>query len=557
MDTSYAIKVFDLSSNLIDMPADSFDIDVETLINGGSGSGYMTFPRAFNQIGAIGNGYRFQLYLPGQTDPWYDGRVTKIERTQRSTRADAKAYLEGWMTALNYNVVSEIITPGVQSNGVDNGQMDAGAYLTHLANTYLPAPPNQVPVTFGFSGANPVGLNLDRMQFDAVGMANVVDDVVKAILDNNAAVWEWLVSGTAAGAINFVWRAEQNPNIVGSASFANLFMSDVDQYQIVDDFTTMINLITAYGGKDPVTGMTVWGPYQNSSSISTYGVRQGKITRPSAVSQAQLNLFAKAYLQQYAFPIKSGSFRALVPDPTLTAGKWVQIFESPGNVQQLKLLRVNVKANKQRIEQICYVGLPLPAAEKLAQGPDPSGAYNSSRLGAKTPTDLRFSTDQVLGGINPIWTSTGGLPRIITYLAGVARIGNATITFPQTTISIGANGAYSIVLASDGTLSAQPASVAAQPGQIVLDDFTIVSGKVAGWWARAPRGGADASTGQNYQASIPPIAVDVTVTSATTTTGGGVAQITVSWTSGTIFWPDGSITAISSGSKQYLSLIHI
>lgn len=554
----YQLKIFDKANNLIDVPADAIDIDLETTINGGSGSGYISFPRQFFQIGAIGDGYRVQLYLPSQVNSqtmalWYDGRITKIDRYMAyATRADVKAYVEGWMTACDFSIVSEIITPGVQSNGINNGQLDAGDYLVHLAQTYLPAPPQQVPVAFGYSGPDPIGLNLDAMQFDGAPLGAVFDDVIKSLLDNQNNVYEWLVVGSPTGAINLIWRPEQNPNTISSAAFLVLDYTKFDQYQIVDDFTRVINQVVAYGGKDPTTGMTVWGAYSNSTSIALYGLRQGKISKPTAISQTQINYFATAYLNEYAFPQQSGGFRLLAPDARATAGQWVQIQETPAFRRQMKLLRVNVKIKGQRVEQFCYVGLPLPSAEHLAQGPDPTGSYNSARLGA-TDTARRTDTDSVLSGMVPTWV---GGSNVVTYSAGVVQLGGQTYFWSVGNIALN-NGSWSIVLTTAATglvITAMPASVAQRYGHLVLDDFNVVGGSIIGWRARAPRGSnSDTSTGQIYQASIPPLAVGVTVTSSASTTAG-VSTITVSWTAGTIFWPNGTTTALAAGSSTFTGL---
>jgi hypothetical protein len=406
----YILKIFDRNNKLVDNPPDLIYAELETTTNGGSGTGYLQFARPMFDIGALDQGFRVQLFIPDPvtgifpTDPWYDGRITKFDRLQQTTRGDIKAYVEGWMTALNFAIISEIITPGVQSNGVDNGQLDAGQYLTHLALTYLPAPPAQIPVGISFTGPNPLGINLDHLQFDGEGLASVFNDVITALVNEADGLYEWLVTGHGDGSISLVWRQDQNPNIVGTASFVTLFADeDMDQYEPIDDYTRIINTIVAYGGIDPTTGLTVWSPFTDSSSISSFGVRQGKLSVSTALTKAQLEMYALAYLNQYAFPETTGQFRLLRPDPKITAGQWIEIWETPNFVRQCKLTRVQlrIEQGRQRIEQWCYIGIPVPAVEKLAQSPDPQGSFHSAR--ANYTKSFGVTGDFVIQGITPTW----------------------------------------------------------------------------------------------------------------------------------------------------------
>jgi hypothetical protein len=635
MISGVKVKVSDRSGNLQDLPGDIIDLNVETVCNGGSGTGYLTFARPFSNIGAIDHDYRTQIWIPNPdgtwpTDPFYDGRVMKVDRQQLATAGRIKAYVEGWFTALNYGIVTATVTPGVQPNGIDNGQQDAGALINLFAGLYSPA----TPVAFGTSGPTTIGVNVGQLQWDGAGLAQVINDITQSILDSNNSLYDWFVVGKADKSITVTWGPEQNPNIVGTANWLTLFQTDIDQYQIVDDFSRIINMIVAYGGMDPFTQQTVWNPYSNSGSIATYTLRQAKKSWTTATNLTQLSQLATAFLQRFGLPQSAGQFRILKPTPVATAGQWVQVFETPTVKRQMKITRVELRVNKQRVEQICTVGIPLPAVEQLAQGPDPTGSYNAGRTSSVKPASL--TQDSILGGVLPSWPAGG---QNVSYSLGVARIGGTTLNVngkqttavnhvggypgsgsPQTitvntmnpipTVGTGvlvdvgaqletvyptsftattmtgifakahANGAQIIVLQAtlnlpNGTTTTyldgagfihpiaidpfqgMPIPISAQPGQIALDDFTVLNGKITGWRPRAPRGGFDASSPLNLQASVNPFATNSNVTSSATTTiggGPGSSTVTVSWSSFTVYNPDGSSIAVAGGSTVYASL---
>ena len=492
------IMVFDTSDNLVDVPADGFEFEVEQVVNGGASTGYIIFPRQYYDIGNIDDGYRVQIYLPDSAQPYWDGRVVKIDRLNKDTRADMRADLEGWMTALDYAIVSEILTPGVQANGVDNGQMDAGTYLTHLASTYLPSPPAQVPVTIGYVGESTIGLNLDSLQFDGEGLSSCINDVITQLFDDVNGIWEWFVVGYADKTINLVWRPEQDPNVQASASWLTLFMTDLDQYQVVTDYTRIKNMLVAYGGKDPSTGLTLWGPYTNSASIADHGLRQAKTTFSTAVSQQTLNQFATAWLAIYADPEDLGQFRLLKPTARATAGQWLQIWETPGFLREGKITRVQLRAQQgqNRIEQWVYFGTPLPSVEALSQGTDPNGSFHSARLGATAPTSS--ANDAILSGVTPNWT-TGSTT--VNYSAGVARLNGITHSIPAISVTLSPGGNSTVLMLDaygNPEIVVEVASVAQGTNMVVLDDFCLVGGNISGWWPR----GSNAHTTLDTQGNI-------------------------------------------------------
>src|ERR1700685_2880182 len=87
---NWLLQVFDADGTLLDIPqADVESIQVQKVLNGGSGEGTITFRRPFNDIGAVAYNYSFRLWIwPGgtlmPTDPYWAGHCEDPEQIQLS-----------------------------------------------------------------------------------------------------------------------------------------------------------------------------------------------------------------------------------------------------------------------------------------------------------------------------------------------------------------------------------------------------------------------------------------------------------------------------------------
>lgn len=319
------IFIFDANNVLQDVPGDVLSVSFETVMNGGSGQGQVVFPRKFAQYGLIGPDYRFQVWLPDDVsgDPWYDGRVTEIDTSTAVTSGRATAYLEGYATALDDAICTFSVNPGVQPDGVDNGQMDFGALVTWVLTTYL-------PVGFTFNAPPSAGLNVDGIQVDHEGLGSTINDIVKIVLDGNGSNWEWYCDGTAD--LQRVVTV-QPVSTFEVAPISLDWASDMAENTLRENFRDIKNMVVVYGGLDPITGEQQWGPFQDSVSISAFGVRQTSQNQSTLVTFDQIAVWATSYLAQTAYPSFTGTVRLRQFDSNIRAGKWVQVFTQYGTEQ--------------------------------------------------------------------------------------------------------------------------------------------------------------------------------------------------------------------------------
>jgi hypothetical protein len=327
------ILIYDSNGILQDIPTDIVSGSFDTVVNGGSGQGQMQLPRRFGAAGAIGIDYRVQVYLnDNRTVPWFDGRVTELNRKVTSTRGLMTVFVEGFHTELNHAVVDFTINPGVQSSGVDNGQIDYAAAISYLLNAYEPP---------GYTNVVPAsaGVNVPAFQADNQGLSDALDAITKCVLDGDGSNWEWYCDGTAAlGKVVTV----QSVNTF-AASPINLD-SEVDcaNYEIDAEYANMQNLVYGQGGSDPVTGDQIFGSFSDSTSIALYGVRQGYFTQEFCLSQAQLNEYATSYLAQNGYPTYTGTIVLRNPTANVRAGKWISVLEEGGNIRTMRCSKVTI-----------------------------------------------------------------------------------------------------------------------------------------------------------------------------------------------------------------------
>jgi hypothetical protein len=376
------ILVFDQNNVLQDVPPDVLSVSAETVVNGGSGKATILFPRKLNKIGALAERYRVQIYLPDDmTMPWYDGRITEIDMKSTAVDGRVTAQVEGFSTDLDNALVTFFLTPGVQPNGTDNGQEDFGALMTWMLGQYLPA-------GYSFSGSSSIGVNVFALQADHQGLATALDQVTKAILDGSGSHWEWYCDGTAALGKVVTYQAVS----VNQASPVNLdAYSDFSDYDLHVVYRGIKNMLVLYGGRDPLTGEQIWGTFQDSVSIASYGLRQGHDSRPELASQSQLQQYATAWLALNGYPVYTGTLTLKVPNSKVRAGKWLSILEPGGTLRAIRIGKSTFTFSKGRfISQTVEPTAPIPRIDQALDDASSATAATLSAI-ASRPADTAIS----------------------------------------------------------------------------------------------------------------------------------------------------------------------
>lgn len=428
----YRLLIFDTNGNMTAACQDMLTGTFEDIVNGGSGQATIELPRRFVDLGWIGPAYRVQFFLDdGLGDPWFDGRVSEIDQNQDMSGdyESITVHAEGWHTALNDAIVSEVLSPGVQPNGVNNGPMNADTYLTHLIATYM----NSSIFASAFVASIPIGL--DQITFDGTGLSDCIDQIVQQVLSNTGQLFEWWVRGQVAngGKPAIVIQPQSNPSQVTTNYYSpsnqliTQFLtkvkdSDIYSYQIQNSSRDLSNMIALYGGTDPNTGLQVYGVFKDSTSISLYGLRQKKVTNTALVSSASLGFYATAFLLLNAYPQPQGSFKLFRATDFARAGQWFQIYEGglmsvngntewivgsnqllgehPPNLKQMRAIRVVTSVQKaDRIEQEVSVTAPRPFIDQdYYAALDSSATKQASQTSVTTTTNLQTLYIQI-GGV--------------------------------------------------------------------------------------------------------------------------------------------------------------
>ncbi|MGH7748376.1 MAG: hypothetical protein ACREQ5_27010, partial [Candidatus Dormibacteria bacterium] len=331
------IIVYDSSGKIVALPQDVFEGSFEDVVNGGSGAGNFKVPKRFVDSGWINFGYRVQVFLyDGPGDPWYDGFVTEIDPAQDATLdlETQNIHTQGWSSHMAFAIVTETLSPGVQPNGVDNGQYNADTYLSHLVATYYDA------TVLGPTYIASIPVALDALTFDGQSLDKCIDAIVKQVSDNTGHVFEWWVRGVANGKPALVIQQQSNPALVTTnffspaqrlttSYFTEFQDSTIDSYTIHSDASGLANQIALYGYTAPSTGIQLYGAFQDSTSISLYTLRQKKVTNTTLVSQQSLINYATVYLLLNGYPQPQGRFNKLVASDFARAGQYFQILQ-PG-----------------------------------------------------------------------------------------------------------------------------------------------------------------------------------------------------------------------------------
>jgi hypothetical protein len=386
------ILIFDKRNVLMDIPSDVVNVSATTIVNGGSSDCSLQMPRKFADIGAIGEGFRIQIFLPDDyVTPWWDGRATEVDFKSTWIGGQITVNGEGWETQLNDDIATFWVTPGVQSGGVDNGQIDYAVFVAWLLQTYA-AP--------GYTVVIPqhAGINLNSMQAQHQGLADVLNTVTQSILDASGSHWEWFVDGQP----NLGKQILVQPiSINESVPIALDKNADCNNYDVLATYRNIHNMLALYGGTDASTGVQVWSPYSDSVSIALYGLRQYSLANSYLVTQAQLNQYAVAQLDVAAYPVFTGSWQMKIATAAIRAGKWVQVFEPElKGLRTMRIVRCTVSWSAGAyIVQTCEPNAPLPNIDRAIYDTSASSRATGASLAAISPSSANLrGTASVVGG---------------------------------------------------------------------------------------------------------------------------------------------------------------
>lgn len=428
----WQIIVTDTNGKVVALPQDVLNFSFEDDVNGGSASGSIEVPRRFVDIGWIGVNFRVQFYLDdGIGDPWYDGYVTELDQTVYSGNTDRETVTvitEGWQTALGWTAVFGDINAGVQQNGVDNGI----AYCDAVLNNYL-IPIYLNTAIFGPSHISSIPIGVDSVSWDGTALNTVIDNLIKNVQSNTGYLYEWWVRGRKKGLPSLVIQPQGNPSqvtasyqsptqVIPAFYFTEFMNSTMYEYQIQNVYKDIVNMVELYGGTDPTTSVQCTGAFQDSTSISLYGLRQKKETNNALISQTQLSNYATVYLLLNGYPQPQASFKKLRASDWARAGQWFQVFEpgvqpndteyfitasnygvTPYHTQNCKQVRaIKVVCTLQdldRIEQQVYTTAPRTFIDNNYYGAlKAANTQQASNLSSQRASQAKLSNFYIVGG---------------------------------------------------------------------------------------------------------------------------------------------------------------
>lgn len=399
------IKVYSKTGALKDiLQAEVTDLEIQDTLNGGSGSGRLTIRRdAFNDTSL---GFQDQVLIwfwhgkDGQRlNPWWGGYISDIDTTRLKTDGEISYSLEGNMKLLDAGMVSESINPGLSESGSPGGallpQLDAGDFLRSLVDpNYGDAPPN-----FGGYSIPTSMFNLLPMQWTNEGLGQVIDDVVKSGRSTSGQMFTWVVRTAWNLRSTLIVQPDQNPNTVPGVFFKVIFVDgQTSDYKVSTKYRDIVNVILVEGGSDVVTGQQLYRIYEDAASIAEYDPIEAAVSNSNLCTADACDAYGAAYADIHANPSAQGNFELLDPDPDIFAGTWLQIFEDPHTIKQVRASQIQVKWNPSgRVSMVIQTDAPTPYLDDALYQ---LGQTTKSAIAASTAS-LRSSQQQHirLGGV--------------------------------------------------------------------------------------------------------------------------------------------------------------
>jgi hypothetical protein len=414
----WALLIYDNTGKLVDVPqSDVVSIDVEDVINGGSGQGSVVFRRPFNAIGALGFRYLFQLFIwqrgtARPADPCWSGHFVDFEQKELLTTGEITATLDGDFKLLDDALVNISINPNVGGNpGLDAGPFTSSMLTTFEASAYFGTP--SVPATM---------FPLEPTQFQDDKLGDALDTITKIGRDDTSGLlFVWFVRTKGDLTRKVVVQLDQNPNVVAGVKFVHLFKdAQLTNYLVQTKYSNVFNVLAVYGGQDD-NGQQVYGVYKDPTSIAVLGATiEARLSNDSIRSQAAAQTYAQNQLDLNSSPIAQGSFDLLEPNPTLLAGTWVQLWETPqtateeASIKQVRLAVVKWSIKSERIVQTCSLESPAPYLDDAIY-----------RLGLETDVRAAIQNSEAPANRQQLYVRAGGF--VTATASGPAKIATAAI----------------------------------------------------------------------------------------------------------------------------------
>jgi hypothetical protein len=396
-----AVLIYDTTGKLVDIPQDDIEsYEVEDVINGGSSQGTFNFRRLFNDIGALGFRYLFQVFLWPQgsqrpADPYWSGHFVDFDQNELNTTGQIVAKCEGDFALLNDALVNVQIAP----NEGGNPSLDAATFLTGLLKNYQPN------AYFGTASIPSTMFNLEPTLFQDEHLADAIDTVCKIGRDDTSGLlYTWFVrtKGDLTRKVEIV--IDQNPNVVSTVKFIHLFKdASFANYTVQTKYRDVFNVLAVYGGQDS-NGQQVYGVYQDTASIAALGCAiEAKLSNSSIISAAAAQTYATLQLDLSSSPTAQGNFDLLQPNQEIRAGTWVQIWETPetqeyeATIKQVRIAMVKLGKKSARIYQTCSLQAPTPYLDDAIY-----------RLGVNIAVNETIQNSQNPGNAQSLYIRAGG-----------------------------------------------------------------------------------------------------------------------------------------------------
>lgn len=396
----FAVQIYDSTGTmLLDLPQTDLDsLKIEDVVNGGSGQGTIAFRRDFNDIGNAAYLNRVLVWfwhggIARPADPYYAGYMVDLDQEKTATSGLITWQLNGDAKQLDRGDVTESINPLI--NG--NGNLDAADYIRHILDRYAPPGFLQYSVPSAMFPLLPY-------QFTLQHVGAVIDTIVKSGRDDVGQMWTWRVRSNWRGYRTFIVQPDQNPNKLTGLLFIHVFRDGMcEKYTISTKYRDIVNVILVTGARDPNTGQTVQDVFEDSASVAEWGPWEDGITVPAIVNSDACQAYGEAYLDLHANPQAQGEIVLWKPDPRIFAGTWIQTWELPTVIKQLRIGSVSVEMKPSRVVQTLSPTAPTPYLDEAVykMGLKVQGAISSMQRGLSTNTQQNYVRLGGAGTIGP------------------------------------------------------------------------------------------------------------------------------------------------------------
>ena len=507
------MAVYDGSGNLVDLPlGDVESIEIEDVINGGSGTGTFIFRRDINNVGAIAYGYTVMVWIwskRGDTAsrqrpriPYYWGTMVDIDQEKLISDGTITVHVEGWMKQLDRAIVTEEINPSYYGNP----SLDMITYAKYLLDTYQ-------PTTFA---TNTLGVNLPATptftllpnKFDHTKLGACLDTLTKQGRDTFGNLYTWFVRPQfVANALlpdfgvlkpQVVVQPDQNPNVFVVASSTNpVFFKHIfagistSSYKIQTKYRDIENVVAIYGGQDPSNGTQVFGVYGDTVSEGLFGPWEDSLQVPALLSNDACTAYATTWTALHGYPNAQGEMALMYPDPTILAGTWVQSWEVVGStepastIKQWRVASVKVSIKDDRVLQTLSPQSPTPYIDEAVYKVGQNVLKSAGRQGARFWVNTQQTYIRTGGDV----TGTSSVPAKVTFSGGQAVFAGSLVSYAGGNTAMTDNsggplngqtgdGMYTVSVNSSGTIIVtKNADVAVSDTIQNLRRVTVIAGK--------------------------------------------------------------------------------